>query len=58
MISNELLSLLLVGSLVICVVLIFIKIAMILRRRGGSLMTIMYGATDELYTKDKKEQEN
>ena len=32
----------------------FIRTAFKLRRRGGSLLTTMYGATDELYTKDQK----
>jgi hypothetical protein len=36
------------------VVFAFIRIAFKIRRGGGSFTTLMYGATDEFYNKEKK----
>jgi len=33
----------------------FIWLAIKLKRRGGRMMSLMYGATDQFYTKDQKQ---
>lgn len=35
-------------------IFLFIKIALLLRKRGGSLTSVMYGATDAFYNRDKR----
>jgi hypothetical protein len=40
--------------LLLVVIYIFIRIAVKVRRGGGSLTTLMHGASDGFYNKDKK----
>ena len=47
-------EIILVILLIIALVSLFIWLANKLREGGGSMMTLMYGATDEFYTKDQK----
>ncbi len=50
---SETLSLLFVVVVVVAVIAIFIRISMRLRRGGGSLTTVVLGATDEFLTQDR-----
>ncbi|MEN8191698.1 MAG: hypothetical protein ABFS12_02705 [Bacteroidota bacterium] len=51
---NDSFELILAVFLIIAVVSLFVWLALKLKRGGGSLMTLMYGATNEFYTKDQK----
>ncbi len=53
--ENEILSLILVSVLLILVVYIFIRVAIKLRKYGGSLTTTMFASTYEFLNKDKRE---
>jgi len=44
----------LVFGILLAAVLIFIRIAVKIRRGGGSITTLMHGAIDGFYNKDKK----
>ncbi len=52
--SPDILSLLFVAIILITVVAVFIRICIRLRRGGGSLTTVVLGATDEFLTRDRK----
>ncbi len=47
-------DIILVFGILAAVVLVFIRIAVKIRRGGGSMTTLMYGATDAFYDKDKR----
>jgi hypothetical protein len=47
------LSLIVVAAVLILVIGIFVRISLRLRRGGGSLTTIVLGATDEFLTREK-----
>jgi hypothetical protein len=51
---EDTLDIILVFAVLLIVIFIFIRIAVKIRRGGGSMTTLMYGATDEFYNKDKK----
>ena len=51
--SEDVFTLLLIVVLLVSIVFIFIRITMKLRRGGGSLTTIVLGATDEFLTHEK-----
>ncbi len=51
--TNDLTAILIVAAIIIAVVFIFIRITIMLRKRGGSLTTLVLGATDEFLIKDK-----
>lgn len=51
---NELVSLFIVSGLLIGVIYLFIRIALRLRRRGGSLTSVLFGATYEFYSQEKR----
>ncbi|OGU54802.1 MAG: hypothetical protein A2V66_06840 [Ignavibacteria bacterium RBG_13_36_8] len=51
---TDTLTLFLILILLIVFVAVFLALALKIRRTGGSLTTIVYGATDEFYTADKK----
>lgn len=53
--NNDTLSLIVVALVVIFVVIIFIRIAINLRKYGGSLTTTMFASTFEFLNKDKRE---
>jgi len=51
---NDLFEIILIFAVLIIIIAALIRTAIKLRRRGGSLLTTIYGATDEFYTKDQK----
>jgi hypothetical protein len=53
MAMSETLSLLFVVVVLLMVLGIFVRISMRLRRGGGSLTTVVMGATDEFLTRDR-----
>ena len=48
------LSIAIVAAILLFIVGLFIRITMILRRRGGSMVTTMLGATYELHGQDRR----
>jgi hypothetical protein len=52
--ANATFNILFVIIILAAVIFVFIRIAVKIRRGGGSFTTLMYGATDEFYNKDKK----
>lgn len=52
--GNDLTSLLIVAAGIIAVVYIFIRIAVKLRRYGGSMTTTLFASTYEFLNKDKQ----
>ena len=52
--QEDILYFVLAFVLLLSVVLIFIRIAVKVRRGGGSMTTLMHGAADGFYNKDKK----
>ncbi len=48
-------SLLVVATVLIVVIIVFIRIALNVRKYGGSLTTTMFAATYEFLNKDKRE---
>ena len=53
--NNDILSLIVVALVVIFVIIIFVRIAINLRKYGGSLTTTMFASTFEFLNKDKRE---
>ncbi|OGU76342.1 MAG: hypothetical protein A2V93_06345 [Ignavibacteria bacterium RBG_16_34_14] len=53
--ENDTLNLIVVTVVIIAVIIIFLRIAINLRKYGGSLTTIMFAATYEFLNKDKRE---
>lgn len=51
---NEIISLLLIVIILLGSLFIFIRISVRLRRKGGSLTSVLFGATYEFYNKDKR----
>jgi len=51
--SSEALSLLIVAVVLVAVIGCFVRISIRLRRGGGSLTTVVLGATDGFLTKEK-----
>ena len=52
--QEDIIYIVLAFLLLLAVVLIFIRIAVKVRRGGGSMTTLMHGASDGFYNKDKK----
>ena len=52
--GNDLISLLVVAATLIAVIYIFIRIAVRLRKYGGSLTTTLFASTYEFLNKDKQ----
>jgi hypothetical protein len=52
--DNDINNILIVCLVLLVVIIVFIRVALKVRKYGGSLTTVMYGATDEFYNKDKK----
>ena len=52
--ENDTLNLIVLSVVLIIVVALFIRIAIRLRKYGGSLTTTMFGATYEFLNKDKR----
>ena len=52
--NSDTFNILIVILILMLAVSVFIRIAFKIRRGGGSMTTLMYGATDEFYNKDKK----
>ena len=50
---NDILSLIIIALILILVIGIFIRISIMMRRGGGSLTTIVLGATDHFLIKEK-----
>jgi len=53
--NNDLLNISFVIILILFVIFIFIKIALRIRKYGGSLTTTMFASTYEFLNKDKRE---
>ena len=53
--NNDTVSLIVLALVVIFVMIIFVRIAINLRKYGGSLTTIMFASTFEFLNKDKRE---
>ena len=53
--DNEIVSLLVAASAILLVIILFIRIAIKLRKYGGSLTTTMFASTYEFLNKDKRE---
>jgi predicted Holliday junction resolvase-like endonuclease len=53
--NNEILNISFVIILILFVIFIFIKIALRVRKYGGSLTTTMFASTYEFLNKDKRE---
>ncbi len=53
--SNDTLSLIILAAVLAAVIFLFLRISIRMRRRGGSLTSVMYGATYEFYGKDKRQ---
>jgi len=53
--NNDSLGLIFLIALLAAVIFLFIRIALKIRRNGGSLTTTMFGATYEFLNKDKRE---
>lgn len=53
--NNDTLGLVVVGVLLTIVIIIFVRIAISLRKYGGSLTTTMFASTFEFLNKDKRE---
>ncbi len=53
--GNDIISLLVVATVLIVVIIVFIRIALNVRKYGGSLTTTMFAATYEFLNKDKRE---
>jgi len=54
MIDNDLIQIIVVFLLVCGVIFVFIRIAIRIRKGGGSLTTLTLGATDEFMIKDRQ----
>ncbi len=54
MAASDTIALIVVAAVLCLVIVIFVRISIRLRRGGGSLTTVVLGATDEFLTKDKK----
>jgi predicted Holliday junction resolvase-like endonuclease len=52
--GNDLISLLVVSAALIAVIYVFIRIAVRLRKYGGSLTTTLFASTYEFLNKDKQ----
>ncbi|MHB1687764.1 MAG: hypothetical protein ACYCVH_10355 [Ignavibacteriaceae bacterium] len=52
--GNDIISLLVVATVLIVVIIVFIRIALNVRKYGGSLTTTMFAATYEFLNKDKR----
>jgi competence protein ComGC len=52
--KNELVSLLFASALLLIVIFAFVRVALRIRKHGGSLTTSMFAATYELYDKEKR----
>jgi hypothetical protein len=52
--SNEIINLFLPGCLILLVLIVLVRISSRLRKRGGSLTSILFGATFEFYNKDRQ----
>ncbi|MEW6195381.1 MAG: hypothetical protein AB1521_09510 [Bacteroidota bacterium] len=52
--TSDLFSLIFITALLILIVVLFIRIAIRIRKHGGSLTTLMFGSTYEFYNKDKR----
>jgi|GEM_PF-745563 len=53
--SNDALSLIILAVILAVVIFFFLRISIRIRKRGGSLTSIMYGATYEFYGQDKRQ---
>ena len=53
--NNDSLGMIFLIALLAAVIFLFIRIALKIRRNGGSLTTMMFGATYEFLNKDKRE---
>ena len=52
--SKDTIDIILVFVLLLTAAMVFIRIAVKVRRGGGSMTTLMHGAVDGFYNKDKK----
>ncbi len=52
--SKDTFDIIWVFGILALVIFVFIRIAVKIRRGGGSMTTLMYGATDAFYDKDKR----
>ncbi len=54
MAATDTMALIVVAAVLCLVIVTFVRISIRLRRGGGSLTTVVLGATDEFLTEDKK----
>ena len=54
LISDEIINLFLPGFLILLVLILLVRISSRLRKRGGSLTSILFGSTFEFYNKDRQ----
>lgn len=52
--TGDLFSVIIVSAVLLLVIVLFIKIALRIRRNGGSLTTTVFAATYDFYNKDKR----
>jgi Sec-independent protein translocase protein TatA len=52
--ESDILNILIAALVMIAAVIVVIVISMKIRKTGGSLTTLMYGATAEFYNKEKQ----
>ena len=52
--GNEVFSLLLIVGSLAAVIFVFVRISLTVRKKGGTLSTIMYAATYEFYNSEKR----
>lgn len=50
---SDALSLVIIAAVLLLVIGVFVRISIRLRKGGGSLTTVVLGATDEILTKDR-----
>jgi hypothetical protein len=52
--SDEIINLFLPGCLILLVLIVFVRISSRLRKRGGSLTSVLFGATFEFHNQDRR----
>jgi hypothetical protein len=54
LISDEIINIFLPGFLILLVLILLIRVSSRLRKRGGSLTSILFGSTFEFHNKDRQ----
>jgi hypothetical protein len=53
--ADEITSIILPAAILLLVVIVFLRVSRRMRKRGGSLTSVLLGATYELHGKDRRE---